>query len=289
MSIERSVLASVAWAVLLVRVGIGSAQEKQYQSVYGHGSHAITVATGSPGELGLLEALVTEFNRTHDTTVRWRKAGSGASLKLLKAKQVDVALVHAPEAERRALAEGWAAHRTLFGSNEFYIVGPKGDPAGISKASSAADAFARVARAKARFLSRGDDSGTHKKELAVWERAGIEPSGDWYIVTDDFMLATLKKANRVRGYFMTDSSTWVAAKRDLNNLAVLFQGDPVLVNVYHGLCLPQHAVPGEQRYAEQLLQFLTTKKAQDILRSFGVERHGEPMYRDAAYAARFDH
>ena len=289
MSIQRRALGSVAWAILLVRVGIGSAQERPYQAVYGHGSHTLRVATGSPGELGLLEALAAEFNRTHDTTVCWRKAGSGASLKLLKAKQVDVALVHAPAAEKRALAEGWAAHRTLFGSNEFYIVGPKGDPAGISKASSAADAFARVARAKARFLSRGDDSGTHKKEMAVWERGGIEPSGDWYLVTDDFMLATLKKANQLRGYFMTDSSTWVAAKRDLNHLALLFQGDPVLVNVYHGLCLPEGNTPGQQRYAEQFLQFLTTKRAQDVLRSFGEDRHGEPMYRDAAYAARFDH
>jgi tungstate transport system substrate-binding protein len=209
-------------------------------------------------------------------------------LRLLKEKRVDVALVHAPEAERKAVAEGWAANRILFGSNEFYIVGPKDDPARISTAESAADAFARVARAKAKFLSRGDNSGTHKKEMSVWRMCGVEPSDDWYIVTGDFMLATLRKANEVQGYFMTDSSTWVASKKDLDKLAVLFRGDPMLVNVYHGLCRPKDGSP-EQKHAEQFLRFLGTDKAQQVLRSFGVDRYGESMYHDAEYATRFDH
>ena len=147
-------------------------------AVYGDGAHAFTVATGSPGELGLLQALATAFNKKHDTTIRWKKAGSGASLRLLKQCKVHVALVHAPEAEKRAVLEGWAIDRTPIGSNEFYIVGPKDDPAGVSQAASVAQAYARIARAKSTFLSRGDNSGTHKKELAVWEAAGIEPSGE---------------------------------------------------------------------------------------------------------------
>lgn len=144
-------------------------------------------------------------------------------------------------------------------------------------------------RAKATFLSRGDNSGTHKREKAIWEIAGIEPSGDWYVVTNDFMLATLKQANEVQGYFMTDSSTWVAAKKDLEKLAVHFKGDLILVNTYHGLCRPEHATPGRRHDAVQFLDFLTTKKAQDKLRSFGVSRYGEPLYHDAEYAARFEH
>jgi tungstate transport system substrate-binding protein len=127
----------------------------------------------------------------------WKKAGSGASLKLLKNKAVDVVMVHAPTSEKKVVQEGWAIKRTLIGSNEFYIVGPKDDPADISKASSAADAYRMIAEAGAKFFSRGDNSGTHKKEMAVWKKAGIQPSGLWYVVTKDFMMATLKRAQSV--------------------------------------------------------------------------------------------
>ena len=97
-------------------------------AIYGRGTHKITVATGSPGEVGLLEALAIAFNRTHDSTVCWRRAGSGESLELLRQKQVDVVLVHAPEAERKAVEQGWGACRTLIGANEFYLVGPRRIP-----------------------------------------------------------------------------------------------------------------------------------------------------------------
>ncbi len=288
MNIHKPALLSITLAGLFASLSGCSAQEEQFQGVYGDGKHVITVATGSPGALGLVEALAAEFNKTHDTTIQWREAGSGASLKLLKAKKAHVALVHAPAAEEKAVAEGWAANRTLFGSNEFYIVGPKNDPAGIAEAESAADAYARVAKAKAKFVSRGDNSGTHKKEKAIWKTAGIEPSGDWYIVADDFMLGTLLKANDAPGYYMTDSSTWVATKKKLNNLAVLFKGDPVLVNVYHGLCQPKGASP-EQPYAEEFIQFLGTDQAQAALESFGVKQYGAPLYHGVDATAEHEH
>jgi len=115
----------------------------------------------------------------------WVKAGSGKSLKLLKEKKVDIIMVHAPATEKKAIKEGWAIKRSLIGSNEFYIVGPKNDPARISSATSAADAYAKIASGKATFLSRGDNSGTNKKELSIWKTAGISPSGDWYVITKD--------------------------------------------------------------------------------------------------------
>ena len=166
---------------------------------YGNTDNVFRLATGSPGELGLLKELATAFNEQHGTTLCWVKAGSGKSLKLLKEKQVDIVMVHAPAAEKEAVKTGWAIKRTLIGSNEFYIVGPKNDPAGISSATSATDAYTRIAKTKANFLSRGDNSGTHKKELSIWETAGISPSGDWYIITKDFMMATLQKANAING------------------------------------------------------------------------------------------
>ena len=133
--------------------------------------------------------------------MNWVKAGSGASLNLLKTKQVDMIMVHAPVAVNKAIAEGWAVNRTLIGSNEFYIVGPKSDPANIKSASSGADAYKKIAEAKANFISRGDKSGTHVKEMDIWKNAGLSPVGAWYIVTNDFMTASLIKANQEKAYF----------------------------------------------------------------------------------------
>jgi tungstate transport system substrate-binding protein len=266
----------------------GAIAAEECKAVYGDGSHQFKLATGSPGELGLLEVLAGAFNLHHDTSLCWRKAGSGASLKLLMEKKVDIVMVHAPAAEKKAVQEGWAVKRTLIGSNEFYIVGPKDDPAGIKAAKSAADAYGKIAKAKALFMSRGDNSGTHKKEMSLWKMAGIEPSGDWYVVTKDFMMATLKRADKEMGYFMTDSSTWVAGKKDLKNLAVLFRGDPYLINTYHALCQPEGATP-EQGFAALFIEFVGSEKGQSIIRSYGKDLYGDGMYNDAAYAKKYDH
>jgi tungstate transport system substrate-binding protein len=256
-------------------------------AVYGTGSSRFTLATGSPGELGLVEVLADAFNKKHNTAICWIKAGSGASLKLLKTKKADLIMVHAPAAEKKAIQEAWATKRTLIGSNEFYIVGPKNDPAQIAQAKSAADAYARIAKAKATFLSRGDNSGTHKKEMAIWKKANISPSGQWYIVTKDFMMATLKKADQIKGYFMTDSSTWVAGKKDLPNLLVLFRGDRFLINVYHALCQPEGATPG-QHYASLFIDFVGSADGQEIIRNYGKNLYGDAMYNDAAYARQYE-
>jgi tungstate transport system substrate-binding protein len=246
------------------------------------------LATGSPGELGLLKVLAEAFNEEHGTSMCWYKAGSGASLKLLKEMKVDMIMVHAPAAEKKAVQEGWAIKRTLIGSNEFYIVGPNDDPAGIAGAESAAEAYQKIANDKSKFFSRGDNSGTHKKEITAWKMAGIEPSGDWYIITKDFMMATLKRANMEKGYFMTDSSTWVAAKKELPNLKILFRGDPFLINTYHALCQPEGATPG-QTYAAMFIDFVGSEKGQNIIATYGVDLYGEGLYNDAAYAEQYDH
>ena len=273
--------------LLLSLASLAIASDK-CNAIYGTGTHQFSVATGSPGELGLLKVLAEEFSKKYSTTLCWKKAGSGASLKLLREKKVDSIMVHAPAAEKKAVEEGWAIKRTLIGSNEFYIVGPLEDPAGIAVAKSAPEAYQKIANAKERFLSRGDNSGTHKKEMAIWQKAGISPAGSWYIVTKEFMMATLKKANEVKGYFMTDSSTWVAGKKELPNLKILFRGDPFLVNTYHGLCQPSGATPG-QEYAVKFIDFLGSEEGQSIIATYGKDLYGEGMYNDAAYAQQFDH
>ncbi|MDD5154607.1 MAG: substrate-binding domain-containing protein [Desulfovibrionales bacterium] len=256
-------------------------------AVYGSGPNSFSLATGSPGELGLLRVLAESFSKEVDTALCWVKAGTGDSLKLLKEKAVDMIMVHAPDAEKKAVAEGWAAKRTLIGSNEFYIVGPPNDPANINKAKCAVEAYSRIANAKTKFFSRGDNSGTHKKEMAVWKKAGIVPSGDWYVITKDFMTATLKRADAERGYFMTDSSTWVAEKKNVPNLKILFRGDKFLVNTYHALCRPDGVTDGAP-LASRFIDFVASDEGQKIIREYGKEQYGEGLYNDAAYAHQYD-
>lgn len=261
--------------------------QKEFEAVYGNGSNPFSLATGSPGELGLVEALADAFNAKSGTTLQWMKAGSGESLKALKEGKVDMIMVHAPAAEKKAVEKGWAVKRTLIGSNEFFIVGPPDDPARISEAKSAADAYTRIANARAKFFSRGDNSGTHKKEMDVWKNAGITPSGDWYIVTKDFMTATLKRANDEKGYFMTDSSTWVAEKKNVPDLKILFKGDKFLVNTYHALSRPEATGPGAA-WAGKFIDFVSSDEGQKIIRDYGKDRYGEGLYNDAAYAKQYD-
>lgn len=275
-------LAGVALLAMCLTV---SADEK-YDGVYGTSPERFSLATGSPGELGLLEVLGNEFAKKTNITMLWKKAGSGESLKALKEKTVDMIMVHSPAGERKALEEGWGTKHVLIGSNEFFIVGPADDPAGISKEQTAAGAYARIANAKAKFFSRGDNSGTHQKEMEIWKKAGLTPMGDWYVVTGQFMTATLKRANDEGGYFMTDSSTWVAERKNMPKLKILFKGDKFLVNTYHALCRPDGETPGSKE-AAKFIDFVASDEGQKILRDFGKDRFGEGLYNDAEYAKKY--
>ncbi len=281
---------SLGLTVLFVTAVMVSAgwTDDSCKGLYGKGENRVSLATGSPGELGLVKVLAEKFNDKNGTSVCWKKAGSGKSLKLLKAKEVDLIMVHAPAAERKAVADGWAIMRTLIGSNEFYLVGPADDPAGIKNAKTVAEAYTKIAKSKSKFFSRGDNSGTHKKEMFIWEKAGIKPEGSWYIITKDFMTATLQRADKEKGYFMTDSSTWVAEKKKLSNLKVLFKGDPILINTYHALCQPEGATKA-QEWAAKFVEFLGSAEGQKIVGDYGKKEYGEGLYNDAAYAKKYDH
>jgi tungstate transport system substrate-binding protein len=255
--------------------------------IYGSAAHRFSLATGSPGELGLIKALAEEFNREKNASLCWVKAGSGDSLKMLKEKQVDAIMVHAPAVEKQAVKEGWGTKRTLIGSNEFYIVGPPEDPAGIASAQSAAQAYRKIAESGSPFLTRGDNSGTHKKEMDIWKASGIEPSGNWYILSKGFMSETLKNADTLGGYFMTDNSTWIEANKSLKRLKILFRGDIVMINTYHALCQPEGVTAG-QSSASQFVDFVASEKGQSLIRNFGKDRFGEGLYNDAEYAKQYD-
>jgi tungstate transport system substrate-binding protein len=280
-------LLSLFAIIALMMLGTSSYAGEQPAAVYGSGANQFSLATGSPGELGLLKVLAEAFGKQDNAKMAWFKAGSGESLKLLKDKKVDMIMVHAPAAEKKAVQDGWAIKRTLLGSNEFFIVGPASDPAKIAEAKSAVEAYRRIAATKATFFSRGDNSGTHKKEMGIWKKAEIKPQGDWYVVTKDFMTATLKRANQEKGYFMVDSSTWVAEKKDVPNLKILFKGDKLLVNTYHALCQPAGATSGAAT-AAKFIDFVASPQGQNIIQAYGKNKYGEGLYNDAAYAKQYD-
>ena len=276
-----SIIASVAMQTTMAQTN-----PLKSEAIYGQGNKSFKLATGSPGELGLLQALGEAFDKKEGARLIWIKAGSGASLNLLKTQQVDMIMVHAPEAVNKAIAEGWATDRTLIGSNEFYIVGPKNDPANIKIATSGADAYSKIAKAQAKFISRGDKSGTHQKEMDIWKKAGITPEGNWYIITNDFMTASLKRANAENAYFMSDSSTWVAEKNIAPNLQILYRGDKFLVNTYDALAAPSGGTP-DRDIAVKFIQFVASDEGQAIIRNYGKSQYKEALYNDAAYAKQY--
>jgi len=276
------------FAVLaLVMLGTSSYAGDQPAAVYGRGANQFSLATGSPGELGLLKVLAEAFGKQDNARMTWFKAGSGKSLQLLKDKKVEMIMVHAPAAEKQAVQDGWAIKRSLIGSNEFFIVGPADDPAKIAETKGVVEAYRRIAAAKAKFVARRDNSGTQKKEMDLWKQAGITPQGDWYVVTKDFMTATLKRASQGKGYFMVDSSIWVADKKEVPNLKILFKGDKLLVNTYHALCQPAGATPGAAT-AAKFIDFAASPQGQKIIQDYGRDKYGEGLYNDAAYAKQYD-
>jgi tungstate transport system substrate-binding protein len=276
----------IVLSLLALMVSLSGADDK-CDAVYGNGKNRFSLATGSPGELGILMIIAEAFAKENNAKMCWVKAGSGESIQLLRDKKVDMIMVHAPAAEKRAVADGWATNHKLIGSNEFYIVGPANDPAKIGSAKNVADAYKRIADSRSKFFSRGDNSGTHKKEMDAWAKAGINPSGDWYIITRAFMTETLKRADTEKGYFMTDSSTWVAERTNMPNLKILFRGDKFLINTYHTLSQPEGVTAGAGT-AAKFIEFVVSKKGQKMLSDYGKNKFGEGLYNDAAYAKQYD-
>ena len=241
----------------------------------------LRLATGSPYELGLVDELFAEFKKEVPCELNVTKSGSGDSLQLLKSGQVDIIMVHAPETERQAVKEGWALNRTYIGGNDFVILGPIGDPASIKECKDVLCAYKKIAEKEAVFITRGDNSGTHKKELSIWEKTGIKPEGDWYRTSKDFMMASLQKAASENGYFMVDRSTYIVARKEnpALKLAVLFEGDPMLINQYHALTTNPTMYPQANcELAKKFVDFLKSDQGQKIIATFGKEKFGEPLY-----------
>ncbi|MBC7293877.1 MAG: substrate-binding domain-containing protein, partial [Thermoleophilia bacterium] len=196
-------------------------------------SDLVLASTTSTQDSGLFNVLIPAFNQAYPQyRVKVVAVGSGEALKLGETGDADVLLVHSPDAEKQFMAQGFGVERKAVMYNDFIIVGPPDDPAGIKGMKSAAQAFAAIAQAKATFYSRGDNSGTHSKEKAVWKAAGISPAGSWYKTTGQGMGETLTIADQTGGYTLTDRGTYLSRKDSLG-LQVLVEGDKALFNQYH--------------------------------------------------------
>lgn len=238
----------------------------------------ILATTTSTQDSGLLDVLIPIFEGRSGYTVKTVAVGTGQALKMGEDGNADVLLVHAPAAEKELMDGGFGAERLLVMHNDFVIVGPADDPAGIKGDVSAVEALVKIASAAAAFVSRGDDSGTHKAELALWKSGEIDPQGDWYIESGQGMGATLKIAGEKAAYTLTDRATYLATRQGLG-LEILVEGDPVLLNVYHVITVnPEKWPKVNNAGATAFAQFLIDGETQKVIGEFGVDKYGQPLF-----------
>lgn len=238
----------------------------------------LLVSTTSTQDSGLLDVLLPAFTEKTGYSVQLVAVGSGQALKIGEQGNADVILLHSPAAEKEFVARGFGIDRRLVMHNDFVIVGPPSDPARI-RGQNPVEALKRIFTARATFVSRGDDSGTHVKELALWKNAGLDPVGKaWYLETGQGQGATLSIAFEKGGYALTDRGTFLAYKSNVD-LEILIEGDPFLLNVYHVIIVNPEKWPSVNlEGAKAFADFITSPEGQEIIGEFGVEKYGEPLF-----------
>ncbi len=242
----------------------------------------ILATTTRTQDSGLLDELVSRFAERTGYALKPIAVGSGAALALGERGEADVVLAHSPRAEAEFMAAGFGKERRTVMYNDFVIVGPPDDPAGIGDEASATAAMQAIAAASAPFVSRGDDSGTHALERRLWEEAAIEPGGGWYTEAGTGMGDTLNIADERAAYALSDRGTFLSL-RDRLDLGVLVEGDPALLNVYHVMTVNPGNGPAVNAVGGRaFLEFLLDPATQEFVGAFGVERFGEPLFTPCA-------
>jgi tungstate transport system substrate-binding protein len=222
--------------------------------------------------------LIPLFEKQTGYTVKTVSVGTGQALALAAKGDADVALVHAPSLEKQYVAEGKLLNRRLVMYNDFVIIGPKEDPAKIKSVKTALGALKAIEQSKSRFVSRGDNSGTHVLEKSLWKEAGITPKGDWYTEAGQGMGATLSIANERNAYTITDRGTYLALGKRVT-LPILVEGDRLLLNIYSVMEVnpangPRINAAGGKAFAD----FLLAPQTQAIIKSFGEEKFGQSLF-----------
>lgn len=238
----------------------------------------ILSTTTSTQDSGLLDVLVPLFEKQTGYSVKTVSVGTGQALALAAKGDADVVLVHAPDLEKKYVAEGKLLNRRLVMYNDFVIIGPKDDRAKVRSIKSAASALRAIAQAKANFVSRGDNSGTHLLEKSLWKAAGIEPKGGWYIETGQGMDATLGVANERSAYTITDRGTYLAYGKRIS-LPVLVEADRALLNIYSVMEVnPANGPRINSEGGKAFADFMIAPQTQNVIRTFGVEKFGQSLF-----------
>jgi len=237
----------------------------------------ILATTTSTVDSGLLDVLIPVFEKQTGYRVKTISAGTGQALAMGEKGEADVLLCHAPQAEKKLVDAGVLINYRLVMHNDFVIVGPADDPAG-AKNQSSVEAFKLIAAKEAPFISRGDDSGTHKKELSLWKEAGIDPAGKWRQESGQGMGATLLMASEKRGYTLTDRATYLAQKANIA-LVILSQGDRSLLNIYHVMQVNPEKFPKVNAAgAKAFVEFMVAPETQKMIGEFGKEKFGQSLF-----------
>ena len=232
--------------------------------------------TTSTDNSGLLAALNPPFEYKYNVKLDVISVGTGKAIRLGKNGDVDLIFVHAPAAEKKFVAEGSGIERESVMHNDFVIVGPEADPAGLKNANNIVDAMSKLIEAKHVFVSRGDDSGTHKKEKSLWKMTGKEASGNWYLAVGQGMGVVLRIADDKEAYTLTDRGTYLAYK-DKMKLRVMFENDPGLFNPYHVIMVnPEKHPHAKIEMARKYSDFIRSSEGQDLIRNFKV--HGQILF-----------
>lgn len=239
----------------------------------------ILATTTSTQDSGLLDILKPEFEKKTGYNLKIIAVGTGAALKMGERGEADVMLVHDPESEKKLVDNGVGINYSPVMHNDFILVGPESDPAGVKGSKDTAEAMKKIADKGAIFVSRGDDSGTNKKELDLWKIAAIEPSGQkWYQESGTGMGATLNIASEKQGYTITDRATFLANKDKLK-LAIIREGDKPLLNIYHVMNVnPEKFNKVNVEGGKAFVDFMVSKETQDIISKFGVDKYGQPLF-----------
>lgn len=239
----------------------------------------ITLATTtSTVDTGLLDFLIPRFEAQTGFGVNVVAVGSGRALEMGGNGEADALLTHAPEAERIVVRSGLVTNYKRVMHNDFIIVGPPADPAGIRGSQSAADAFGIIAQKQSPFISRGDNSGTNLRELQIWSGLGINPTGAWYSSTGTGMAETLLAASDAGAYTLTDRGTYLAMRRNIN-LAVMVVGDPKLLNIYHVMQVNPQKFPNVNAAGGRaFVEFMISPETQTIIGEFGRTVYGQPLF-----------
>ena len=270
----------VAFAVLVAALVVGAAACGSNAEPSVKRDQLIVATTTSLSDSGLLEdAILPALKESQPgLTVKVVAVGSGEAMAMGAKGEADVLFVHSPADEAQFMADGHGTLRLPFAYNYFVIVGPVADPAKVKQAKTADDAFAMVAENAAVFVSRGDESGTNKKELKIWDAAGVAPQGDWYISTGQGMGDTLRIASEKQGYTLTDVGTFLSQKDSLDLVALSPEsGD--LKNVYDVITVNQNEFTAvNAAAAEQVAQLLVGAEGQALIEAYGAEQYGQPLF-----------